>query len=30
MREVMLEGSHLRWRDVGGLSDAIEEIREAV
>jgi len=30
MREVMLEVSHLRWRDVGGLSDAIEEIREAV
>lgn len=30
MREVMLEVSHLRWRDVGGLSEAIEEIREAV
>ena len=30
MREVMLEVSHLRWRDVGGLSDAIEEIRESV
>jgi transitional endoplasmic reticulum ATPase len=30
MREVMLEVSHVRWRDVGGLSDAIEEIREAV
>ncbi len=30
MREVMLEVSHLHWRDVGGLSGAIEEIREAV
>ncbi len=30
MREVMLEVSHLRWRDVGGLAGAIEEIREAV
>ncbi|MDD1724267.1 MAG: CDC48 family AAA ATPase [Methanospirillum sp.] len=30
MREVMLEVSHLRWRDVGGLNEAIEEIREAV
>ncbi|PWR70610.1 CDC48 family AAA ATPase [Methanospirillum lacunae] len=30
MREVMLEVSHLQWRDVGGLSGAIEEIREAV
>jgi len=30
MREVMLEVSHIRWGDVGGLSDPIEEIREAV
>ena len=30
MREVMPESSHIRWNDVGGLSDAIEEIREAV
>ncbi|HPY59849.1 MAG TPA: CDC48 family AAA ATPase [Methanospirillum sp.] len=30
MREVMLEVSHVRWGDVGGLSDPIEEIREAV
>jgi transitional endoplasmic reticulum ATPase len=30
MREVMLEVSHLQWKDVGGLSGAIEEIREAV
>jgi transitional endoplasmic reticulum ATPase len=30
MREVMLEVSNLRWCDVGGLSEAIEEIREAV
>ncbi|MFH0968578.1 MAG: CDC48 family AAA ATPase, partial [Methanobacteriota archaeon] len=30
MREVMLEVSHLQWRDVGGLAEAIEEIREAV
>jgi len=30
MREVMLEVSHLTWSDVGGLSEAIEEIREAV
>ena len=30
MREVMLEVSHLQWRDVGGLAGAIEEIREAV
>lgn len=30
MREVMLEVSHIRWHDVGGLSEAIEEIREAV
>jgi transitional endoplasmic reticulum ATPase len=30
MREVMLEVSHLHWRDVGGLAGAIEEIREAV
>ncbi|HWQ67778.1 MAG TPA: CDC48 family AAA ATPase [Methanospirillum sp.] len=30
MREVMLEVSHLRWQDVGGLANAIEEIREAV
>lgn len=30
MREVMLEVSHLKWRDVGGLEGAIEEIREAV
>ncbi len=30
MREVMLEVSHLRWKDVGGLENAIEEIREAV
>ncbi len=30
MREVMLEVSHLRWKDVGGLINAIEEIREAV
>lgn len=30
MREVMLEVSNIRWHDVGGLSDPIEEIREAV
>ncbi|MDR2854799.1 MAG: CDC48 family AAA ATPase [Methanomicrobiales archaeon] len=30
MREVMPESSHIRWNDVGGLADAIEEIREAV
>ena len=30
MREVMPESSHIRWSDVGGLGDAIEEIREAV
>lgn len=30
MREVMLEVSHIRWSDVGGLKDAVEEIREAV
>jgi len=30
MREVMLEMSQLRWCDVGGLSEAIEDIREAV
>ena len=30
MREVMLEVSHLKWTDVGGLNEAIEDIREAV
>ena len=30
MREVMPESSTVRWNDVGGLTDAIEEIREAV
>jgi len=30
MREVMLEVSHVKWEDVGGLEDAKEEVREAV
>ena len=30
MREVMPESTHTKWNDVGGLGDAIEEIREAV
>jgi transitional endoplasmic reticulum ATPase len=30
MREVMLEVSHVRWEDVGGLVEAKEEVREAV
>lgn len=30
MREVMLEVSHVRWADVGGLGDAKQEVREAV
>ncbi|MEN6609693.1 MAG: CDC48 family AAA ATPase, partial [Methanoregulaceae archaeon] len=30
MREVMLEVSHVKWDDVGGLEEAKEEVREAV
>lgn len=30
MREVMLEVSHVTWQDVGGLSEAKQEVREAV
>jgi transitional endoplasmic reticulum ATPase len=30
MREVMLEVSHVRWEDVGGLEAAKTEIREAI
>ncbi len=30
MREVMLEVSHVRWEDVGGLDAAKTEIREAI
>ena len=30
MREVMLEVSHVRWDNVGGLEDAKTEVREAV
>lgn len=30
MREVMLEVSHVKWEDVGGLESAKTEIREAV
>jgi transitional endoplasmic reticulum ATPase len=30
MREVMLEVSHVRWEDVGGLAAAKTEIREAI
>ena len=30
MREVMLEVSHVKWENVGGLEDAKTEIREAV
>ncbi len=30
MREVMLEVSHVTWRDVGGLDEAKQEVREAV
>ncbi|MDO8842501.1 CDC48 family AAA ATPase [Methanocalculus sp.] len=30
MREVMLEGTNVRWSDVGGLASARQEIREAV
>jgi len=30
MREVMLEVSHVKWGDVGGLEDAKTEVREAV
>jgi len=30
MREVMLEVSHVKWEDVGGLEDAKTEIREAI
>jgi transitional endoplasmic reticulum ATPase len=30
MREVMLEVSHVKWDDVGGLEDAKTEVREAV
>ncbi len=30
MREVMIEVSHVTWDDVGGLSDAVETVREAV
>lgn len=30
MREVMLEGTNVRWSDVGGLGSARQEIREAV
>ncbi len=30
MREVMLEGTNIRWSDIGGLASARQEIREAV
>ena len=30
MREVMLEVSHVKWEDVGGLESAKREVREAV
>ncbi len=30
MREVMLEVSHVKWENVGGLEDAKTEVREAV
>lgn len=30
MREVFLEVSHINWKDVGGLQDEKEEVREAV
>jgi transitional endoplasmic reticulum ATPase len=30
MREVMLEVSHVKWQDVGGLESAKTEVREAV
>ena len=30
MREVMLEVSHVTWADIGGLDEAMEEVREAV
>jgi transitional endoplasmic reticulum ATPase len=30
MREVMLEVSHVKWSDVGGLEEAKTEIREAI
>lgn len=30
MREVMLEVSHVKWEDIGGLESAKEEVREAV
>jgi SpoVK/Ycf46/Vps4 family AAA+-type ATPase len=30
MREVLLEVSNVKWTDVGGLNDAIQEVKEAV
>ena len=30
MREVIIEVSHIRWQDVGGLESAKEEVRETV
>ena len=30
MREVMLEVSHVKWENVGGLEEAKTEVREAV
>jgi len=30
MREVMIEVSHVTWKEVGGLEDAKQEVREAV
>jgi transitional endoplasmic reticulum ATPase len=30
MREVLIEVSHVKWTDVGGLNDPIQEVREAV
>ena len=30
MREVLIEVSHIKWTDVGGLNNPIQEVREAV